>query len=182
MKQEIIISGFGGQGVLSMGKILAYAGLMEGKEVTWMPAYGPEQRGGTANTTVIVSDQRISSPVLSSYDTAILLNQPSVEKFEQKVKPGGTLIYDSFGIIEPPQRPDLHIYPVNAMETAAQMKIMKCFNMIILGALLKIHPIVEVESVMKALRKTLPERHHKLLPVNEQAILKGMELVGVLPD
>ena len=87
MTQEIIISGFGGQGVLSMGKILAYAGLMEGKEVSWMPAYGPEQRGGTANVTVIVSDNPISSPILSEYDTAILLNQPSLEKFESKIMP-----------------------------------------------------------------------------------------------
>ena len=85
MKQEIIIAGFGGQGVLSMGKILAYSGLMEDKEVTWMPAYGPEQRGGTANVTVIVSDERISSPILSQYDTAIILNQPSLEKFEGKL-------------------------------------------------------------------------------------------------
>lgn len=94
MKEEIIIAGFGGQGVLSMGKILAYSGLMEGKEVTWMPAYGPEQRGGTANVTVIVSDDKISSPILSKYDAAIILNQPSLEKFESKVKPGGILIYD----------------------------------------------------------------------------------------
>ena len=101
MKQEIIIAGFGGQGVLSMGKILAYSGLMENKEVTWMPAYGPEQRGGTANVTVIVSDERISSPILSQYDTAIILNQPSLAKFENKVKPGGILIYDGYGIIEP---------------------------------------------------------------------------------
>ena len=86
MKEEIIIAGFGGQGVLSMGKILAYSGLMENKEVTWMPAYGPEQRGGTANVTVIVSDERISSPILSKYDTAIILNQPSLAKFENKIK------------------------------------------------------------------------------------------------
>ena len=86
MKTEIIISGFGGQGVLSMGKILAYSGLMEDKEVTWMPAYGPEQRGGTANVTVIVSDERISSPILSKYDVAIVLNQPSLDKFEPKAR------------------------------------------------------------------------------------------------
>ena len=86
MKEEIIIAGFGGQGVLSMGKILAYSGLMEDKEVTWMPAYGPEQRGGTANVTVIVSDKKISSPILSSYDIAVVLNQPSLNKFESKVR------------------------------------------------------------------------------------------------
>lgn len=113
MKTEIIISGFGGQGVLSMGKILAYSGLMEGKEVTWMPAYGPEQRGGTANVTVIVSDQRISSPILSKYDVAIVLNQPSLDKFEEKVKPGGILIYEGNGIINPPKRTDIQIYRIN---------------------------------------------------------------------
>ena len=96
MKEEIIIAGFGGQGVLSMGKILAYSGLMEDKEVTWMSSYGPEQRGGTANVTVILSDERISSPVLNAFDVAVILNQPSLEKFESKVKPGGILIYDGY--------------------------------------------------------------------------------------
>ena len=177
MKQEIIISGFGGQGVLSMGKILAYAALMEGKEVTWMPAYGPEQRGGTANVTVIISDEPISSPILSSYDTAILLNQPSLDKFQPKVKAGGTLIYDSFGIIDRPSRTDITSWHIAAMETAADMAMMKCFNMFVLGGFLKVHPIVSTESVMKALRKTLPERHHNLLPVNELAILKGMDII-----
>lgn len=104
MKQEIIIAGFGGQGVLSMGKILAYSGLMEGKEVSWMPSYGPEQRGGTANVTVILSDDRISSPVLNEYDIAIILNQPSMEKFENKVKKGGIIIYDGYGIHTPVKR------------------------------------------------------------------------------
>lgn len=177
MKEEIIISGFGGQGVLSMGKILAYAGLMEGKEVTWMPAYGPEQRGGTANVTVIISDERISSPILSSYDTAIILNQPSMAKFENKVKPGGTLIYDGYGISEPPTRKDINVYRIDAMDAAAEMNNMKAFNMIVLGGLLKIRPVVSVESVVKALRKTLPERHHNLIPMNEEAIKIGMEII-----
>lgn len=122
MKKEIIISGFGGQGVLSMGKILAYSGLMEGKEVTWMPAYGPEQRGGTANVTVIVSDERISSPILSKYDVAVVLNQPSLDKFEPKIKPGGILIYDGFGVINPPTRKDITVYRIEAMDKAAEMK------------------------------------------------------------
>ena len=180
MQQEIIIAGFGGQGVLSMGKILAYAGLMEGKEVTWMPAYGPEQRGGTANVTVIVSDEPISSPILSSYDTAIVLNQPSLDKFQPLVKPGGTLIYDSYGILDVPTRTDIQSYHTAAMETAANMKMMKCFNMFVLGGLLQLHPIVSLESVMKALKKTLPERHHHLLPMNEEAIRKGMEIISPL--
>lgn len=177
MTEELLISGFGGQGVLSMGKILAYAGMTEGKEVTWMPAYGPEQRGGTANVTVIVSDEPISSPVLSSYDTAILLNQPSLDKFESKVKPGGVLIYDSFGISSPPTRTDITAYKINAMDVAAELKMMKVFNMVVLGAYLKVRPILNSDDIVAALRKSLPERHHNLIPMNEKAILKGMELI-----
>ena len=121
-----------------MGKILAYSGLMDNKEVTWMPAYGPEQRGGTANVTVIVSDERISSPILSRYDVAIVLNQPSLDKFEERVKPGGILIYDGYGIAQPPTRTDIHIYEVDAMDKAAAMNSPKVFNMIVLGALLHV--------------------------------------------
>ena len=177
MKKEIIIAGFGGQGVLSMGKILAYSGLMEDKEVTWMPAYGPEQRGGTANVTVIVSDERISSPILSKYDIAIVLNQPSLEKFEPKLKPGGILIYDGFGIINPPTRQDIEVYRIDAMEATFELKNAKSYNMIVLGALLAIKPIVTVENVLLGLKKSLPERHWHLMPQNEQALRHGMSLV-----
>ncbi len=180
MTKEIIISGFGGQGVLSMGKILAYSGLMEDKEVTWMPAYGPEQRGGTANVTVIVSDKRISSPILSKYDVAIVLNQPSLDKFLPKIKPGGILIYDGFGIINPPQRTDITVYRVNAMEKAAEMKNSKVFNMIVLGGLLEVCPVVSDKGVEKALYKTLPERHHSLIPLNMEAVKAGKEIIEKL--
>ena len=177
MKKEIIISGFGGQGVLSMGKILAYSGLMDGKEVTWMPAYGPEQRGGTANVTVIVSDEKISSPILSKYDVAIVLNQPSLDKFEPKVKPGGILLYDGYGIINPPTRKDITVYRIDAMDKAAEMKNGKVFNMIVLGGLLKVAPVVSTDGVEKALRKTLPERHHDMIPLNMQAVEEGMKII-----
>lgn len=177
MKKEIIISGFGGQGVLSMGKILAYSGLMEDKEVTWMPAYGPEQRGGTANVTVIVSDDRISSPILSHYDIAVVLNQPSLDKFLPKVKPGGILIYDGFGIMETPRRDDIEIYRINAMDKAAEMKNSKVFNIIVLGGLLKVAPIVSAGGVNKALKKTLPERYHDMIPQNMEALGVGMEII-----
>lgn len=177
MKKEIIISGFGGQGVLSMGKILAYTGLMEGKEVTWMPAYGPEQRGGTANVTVIVSDERISSPILSKYDIAIVLNQPSLDKFEPKLKSGGILIYDGFGIINPPTRKDITVYCIDAMDKAAEMRNGKVFNMIVLGGLLKVCPVVSLDGLNKALFKTLPERHHKLIPLNMKAVEEGMKII-----
>lgn len=176
MKEEIIIAGFGGQGVLSMGKILAYAGLMDNLEVTWMPSYGPEQRGGTANVTVIVSDSPISSPVLDTYDTAVILNQQSLDKFESKVKPGGTLIYDPSGIHHLPTRTDITIVAVDAMTAAIEMNNTKTYNMILLGALLKQKPIVSVDAVIRGLKKTLPERHHHLIPLNEQAIQRGMDL------
>ncbi|MFW9607960.1 MAG: 2-oxoacid:acceptor oxidoreductase family protein [Prevotella sp.] len=177
MKKETIISGFGGQGVLSMGKILAYSGLLEDKEVTWMPAYGPEQRGGTANVTVIISDERISSPILSKFDIAIVLNQPSMDKFVSKVKPGGILIYDGFGIINPPERKDITVYRIDAMDKAAEMKNAKVFNMIVLGGLLKVCKIVSTDGLNKALYKTLPERHHKLIPLNMQAVEEGMNII-----
>jgi len=177
MKHEIIIAGFGGQGVLSMGKILAYSGLMEDKEVTWFPSYGPEQRGGTANVTVILSDDKISSPVLNSYDIAIILNQPSLDKFESKVKSGGILIYDGYGISKPPTRKDIRIFEIDAMNTAVSEDNAKAFNMIILGGMLKIVPMVTLESVMKGLKKSLPERNHKFLPMNEKAIVRGMEII-----
>ena len=177
MKEEIIIAGFGGQGVLSMGKILAYSGLMEDKEVTWMPSYGPEQRGGTANVTVILSDERISSPVLNAFDVAVILNQPSLEKFEGKVKPGGILIYDGYGIHHPPTRTDIIVYCIIAMDAAIDMNNTKAFNMIVLGGLLKLKPMVSMENVLKGLKKSLPERHHHLIPMNEQAILTGMEII-----
>lgn len=162
---------------MSMGKILAYSGIMEGKEVSWFPAYGPEQRGGTANVTVILSDKPISSPVVDHYDVAIILNQPSLDKFESKVKPGGMLIYDDYGIHHPPTRKDIRVFKIEAMDESMKMNNVKVFNMIVLGGLLKILPVVQVENVMKGLKQSLPERHHKLLPVNEAAIVRGMEII-----
>lgn len=180
MKREICISGFGGQGVLSMGKILAYAGLMQDKEVTWLPAYGPEQRGGTANVTVIISDEPISSPLLQKYDIVVVLNQPSMDKFESRVKPGGILIFDPQGMTRKPERKDIRVYEVEATKVSQELGQAKTFNMFVLGGLLKIDPIVEMDSVMRGLKKTLPERHHKLLPANEAAMLKGGEIIKQL--
>jgi len=177
MTEEIIIAGFGGQGVLSLGKILCYSGIMQNQEVSWMPSYGPEMRGGTANVTVILSDERISSPILNEYDTAILLNQQSIDKFEKTVKPGGMLLYDSNGISRHPERKDINIYLVDAAEEAGKMETTKTFNMIVLGAYLKIKPIVKLENVIKGLKKSLPERHHHLIPLNEKGIYRGLKIV-----
>lgn len=177
MNEEIIIAGFGGQGVLSMGKILAYSGVMQDMEVSWMPSYGPEMRGGTANVTVILSDNRISSPTLKMFDTAIILNQQSMDKFEKNVKPGGMLLYDGNGITRHPQRKDIKIFRVDAAEEASKMQSLKTFNMIVLGAYLKLRPIVTMENVMNGLKKSLPERHHHMLAVNQNAIIRGTEIV-----
>jgi len=177
MTEEIIIAGFGGQGVLSMGKILAYSGIMEDKEVTWFPSYGPEMRGGTANVTVIISDERISSPVLKEFDTAIILNQQSMDKFEGSVKPGGTLLYDPNGIVNPPKRQDINIYRVEGTKSAVEMGNPRVFNMIFLGSYLKVRPILTLENVEKGLEKSLPHRYHKLIPLNLKAIKRGQEIV-----
>lgn len=177
MTEELIIAGFGGQGVLSMGKILAYSGIMQGMEVSWFPSYGPEMRGGTANVTVILSQERVNSPVLHLYDTAIVLNQQALDKFEPRIKKGGILLYDGNGITRHPERRDIKIFRIDAAEEAARMASIKTFNMIVLGAYLRIKPVVELENVMKGLKKSLPARHHHLLAVNETAVKRGLEIV-----
>ncbi|NCC72212.1 MAG: 2-oxoglutarate ferredoxin oxidoreductase subunit gamma [Sphingobacteriia bacterium] len=177
MTEEIIIAGFGGQGVLSMGQILCYGGVMQEKEVSWMPSYGPEMRGGTANCTAIISDEPISSPVLNRFDTAIVLNQPSMDKFEQAVKPGGLLIYEENGMTRTPTRKDIHVYAIPAYDTSVKMNNTKVFNMIVIGGFLKIKPIIELDNVIRGLKKVLPERYHNLIPLNEEAIRKGMEII-----
>jgi 2-oxoglutarate ferredoxin oxidoreductase subunit gamma len=176
-EHEIICAGFGGQGVLSMGSIIAYAGMIEDKEVTWMPSYGPEMRGGTANCIVIVSDTRVSSPIITKFDSAIVLNQPSLDKFEKAVKPGGLLLYEKSTIINPPTREDIDIVCIPAIEEADKLKAKQVANMIMVGAFLDKRPIVKIETIVSALKKALPEHRHKLIPVNEQALKRGKELV-----
>ena len=177
MKEEIIIAGFGGQGVLSMGKILAYGGIMQDQEVSWLPSYGPEMRGGTCNVSVVLSDNKISSPILSKFDTAIILNQQSMDKFEDKVKPGGLLIYDTNGITRHPERTDISICRIDAVEEASKLGNAKAYNMVVLGAYLKMKPVVTMDNVIKGLKKSLPPRRHNLIPMNEEAITVGMNAV-----
>lgn len=182
MQEEMIIAGFGGQGVLSMGQILCYSGVMENKEVSWMPSYGPEMRGGTANCIAIISDSKISSPILTKFDTVIALNQPSLDKFESAVKPGGLLIFEASTILNPPTRKDIVIIPIEAANEATKLKNSKVMNMIVLGAFLQMKPIIKMENIIEGIKKVLPERYHHLIPLNKQALEKGMELaqnVGV---
>jgi len=176
---EIIIAGFGGQGVLSMGKILAYSAMIENKETSWMPSYGPEMRGGTANCITIISENKISSPIVSKFDSAIILNQPSMNKFEDHVKKNGFLFYEASTIMNPPTREDIMVYKIAAIEEANKIGQKQISNMIMLGAFLEIKPLVKRETVLLALKKVLPERHHHLIAVNEQALLRGKELVEI---
>jgi 2-oxoglutarate ferredoxin oxidoreductase subunit gamma len=175
---EIIFAGFGGQGVLSMGQIVAYAAMVEGKEVSWMPSYGPEMRGGTANCVVIVSPTRISSPIVTRFDSAVVLNQPSLDKFESRVKPQGFLLYEQSTIITPPTREDIEILVVPAIEEAVKLQKKQVANMVLLGAFLERRPLIKPENVMEALKKVLPERHHHLLPLNERALALGRSIAS----
>ena len=149
--EELIVAGFGGQGVLSLGMTLAYAGMVENKEISWMPSYGPEMRGGTANCIVILSENKISSPILSQFDSAIVLNQPSMD-----------------------------IIGIPATTEALKMKNAKTMNMIMLGAYLQLKPVVKNESILEALAKVLPEKYHHLLPVNREALELGEALAREL--
>ena len=178
--EELLVAGFGGQGVLSLGMTLAYAGMVENKEVTWMPSYGPEMRGGTANCIVILSDNKISSPILSTFDSAIVLNQPSLDKFAPRIKPGGLLLYESGNIFKPSTRTDIDIIGVPATTEALLMKNAKIMNMIMLGAYLQLRPVVTNDSIIEALSKVLPEKYHHLLPINRQALEKGEALAREL--
>jgi 2-oxoglutarate ferredoxin oxidoreductase subunit gamma len=177
VSQEIIIAGFGGQGVLSMGQLLAYAAMQEGKEVSWMPSYGPEMRGGTTNCIVIVSDSRISSPIVSKFDSAIILNQPSLDKFVNRVKPGGFLLFERSTIISPPTRTDIEVANIGAIDEAQRLTSKQVANVVLLGAFLERRPIVDPQNVIKALKKVLPPHRQHLLPINEQALVRGKELV-----
>ena len=174
---KYLFSGFGGQGILFSGKFLAYKGLTEDKNVSWLPSYGPEMRGGTANVTVIISDERVCSPIINAFDTAVILNQQSLDKFEDKVKPGGVLLYDPNGITHKPTRTDIKIYTIEGAQLASDMGNAKVFNMIILGAYLKLKPIISLDKVKEGLEHSLPERAHKLIPLNMQAVEVGMNNV-----
>ncbi len=177
MKRETLIAGFGGQGVLSMGMTLAYAGMIEGKNVSWMPSYGPEIRGGTANCTIIISDEKISSPIINVFDSIIILNQPSMDKFESAVKTNGQILYEANNVINPPTRDDVNIISIPANKEALKMGQKKVMNMIVLGAYLGLNPVLKPESIMEGIKKVLPERHHNLLPVNKKALEFGLSLI-----
>lgn len=178
MQEEMIFSGFGGQGALFAGMVLSYAGMDHGKNVTWIPSYGPEMRGGTAHVTVIISDEEIGSPVIWRPSAAIVLNNPSMEKYEPLVKEGGLLVYNSSLISSTPTRSDIRYIPVPANDIAAELGNVKMANMATLGALTAATGVLPLETVIQALRDHLPESKRKMLEPNVQALQRGAELAA----
>lgn len=177
MLEELIIAGFGGQGVMSMGQLLTYAGMIENKYVAYIPSYGPEMRGGTANCSVTVSDREISSPVFTEPTSVIIMNQPSLKKFEPAVKPGGLILVNSSLVSAKVARQDVKVLEIDANLHAEKLGNSKVANIVILGAYLEMTKVVTIDSVVESLKKVLPERRHKLIPLNRQALEMGAEIV-----
>lgn len=175
MQTEIIIAGFGGQGILFAGQLLAYAAMDAGREVTWIPSYGPEMRGGTANCTVIIADEEIGSTTVRNPKAAMVFNLPSFDKYEPLVIPGGVLISNASLMNRGFQRTDLKSVLIPANEIAESIGDKRLTNMVMFGAMLEKLPILSVEEIEKALAEHLPKRHHHLLPLNSKALLQGME-------
>jgi len=176
MYQDVMIAGFGGQGVLLAGKLLAYAGMLEGRHVTWFPSYGAEIRGGTANCTVIIASDEIGSPVVQSPSAMLIFNDASFKKFEKRIKPGGLLFLNTSLVQEPSTRADIMRIEVKANDIAEDLGDTRILNMVMLGALLKKTGVVALESVLSALREVLPARRHSLIHLNEIALKRGGEL------
>jgi 2-oxoglutarate ferredoxin oxidoreductase subunit gamma len=177
MLEEVIIAGFGGQGVMLMGRLLAYAGMLEGKNVAWMPSYGPEMRGGTANCTVIISSEEIASPVIPYPRSIIVMNKPSLDKFEATVQKDGLIIINESLIDQKVKRDDVSIVSVLANDIANELGNLKVANMVVLGAYVKKSEVVKLETIFKALEKVLAGRNQKLIDLNKKALKQGEELV-----
>lgn len=177
MEEKIIIAGFGGQGALAIGQLLTYSGMIENKNVSWVPSYGPEMRGGTANCSVTVSDAPVGSPVVTEATSAIVMNLPSFAKFEPMVVPGGNLFVNASLCDSKSERTDIKVFYIHANEEAEKIGNAKVANMIMLGAFLEATKAVEVEDVLnKAFLAVFHEKKMHLLPINKQALERGMEI------
>lgn len=177
--ERLIMAGFGGQGIMSMGMLLTYAGMLEEKQVSWLPSYGPEMRGGTANCNVIVSDKPVGSPIVTTNATcAIVMNLPSLTKFESCVEKGGNLLINSSLIDKKSERTDIGVYYVPCNELAQELGNPKVANMVMLGAYLEITKAVEEESVLNAFKKVFGPSKEHLVPLNRNAIKKGAEYIA----
>jgi 2-oxoglutarate ferredoxin oxidoreductase subunit gamma len=175
MQKEIIVSGFGGQGVLFAGQVIAYAAMDSGREVTWIPSYGPEMRGGTANCTVVIADHEIGSPLVKNPPLVIALNLPSFDKYEPMMQAGGTLIVNQSMVDRGAKRADIHTIFIPANEIAEQIGNKKLTNMVVVGALLAALPEVTIEALEAVLKAHLPARHQHLFPMNKEALRRGFE-------
>lgn len=176
--EKIISAGFGGQGVMSLGMLITYAGMLENKEVSWLPSYGPEMRGGTANCSVVVSDKPVGSPIINDDATsAIIMNLPSLVKFENSVVPGGKLFINSSLITKKIERDDVQVYYVPCNDLALELGNPKVANMVMLGAFLEATGLVGIDSVIEAFKKVFGPSKEKLIPLNTEAIKKGQEAV-----
>lgn len=178
MQSEVIISGFGGQGVLFAGQLLAYAALDSGREVTWIPSYGPEMRGGTANCTVVISDEEIGSPIIHQPQAAVVMNLPSLDKYEPLVRPGGVLVVNSAMVNRAPQRSDIRVVEVQGNVIAEEIGDRRMTNMVLIGALLAHLPVLSLEAAESALAAHLPARHQKLVPLNIECLRHGAQAVA----
>jgi len=173
--QEIVFAGFGGQGILSAGRLIAYAGMLENKNVSWLPSYGPEMRGGTANCHVVISEEQVGSPILNSATVLIVMNGPSLDKFENMVVKGGIIISDSSLAERKPERKDVNIYEIPATQMASDMGNLTYANIILLGKLIEKTKVVSKESFKKALEHVLPEKYHHMIPEEIKALEAGMD-------
>ena len=176
MYQGVIMSGFGGQGIVSAGILLAYAGMVDGKHVTFFPAYGAEMRGGTANCSVVVSSEEVASPVVSSPDSVIVMNEPSLLKFEPALKPEGLLLINKSLVASRPKRDDVSAVTIDANKIAEEIGTVKCANMVMLGALLGHTQAVSLESIIKTLPKVFPRAKKEMIDINVEALKKGTTL------
>lgn len=170
--QEILFAGFGGQGILSMGKFLAYAGMDAGLNVSWLPSYGPEMRGGTANCSVILTDDIVGSPIVTEASTLVVMNRPSLDKFEHAIKPNGLLIIDSDMVNRLPERSDIEIISIPAQTIAEEIGSKTIANMVLLGALITKTKIVSMDNFLKALKEHGKEKFYE---ANKKALEKGAE-------
>ncbi len=176
LHHEVLISGFGGQGVVLAGRLLANAALAEGKEVVWAPSYGPEMRGGAVHCTVIVASQRIGSPEVSLADTLLIMDRASLDRFAKRVKPGGLFILNSSLVDARPDDDSCEVVGVAANEAAEELGNRRVANMVMLGAFLAKRPVLSLESVSAAMRAAVGKEHEQLAGVNDQALARGMEL------
>lgn len=178
MNQEMIFAGFGGQGVMLMGQILAYAGMMEGQQVSWFPAYGPEMRGGTANCSVIIGDEAVGTPIVTEPQVIVAMNLPSLDKFESHLIAGGTLLINNSLIERPAHRTDVKVLLVPCNDIAKELGNPKVANMVMVGAIVAASGVVKIESVLQVLAKKIFKNKPEVMKLNEQAIRRGMACIS----